>query len=134
MPYLVRLADRALRDMEAIYEFIDAETSESAFAWFNELAREVYSLERFPERGAVIPESKKLRHLLFGENQAPIELSTRWTNATMLLAFSTYGTVRGRRFRQKKKSSYSSLRIQRLLCSRDSLLPSTRTSRFSVPR
>jgi toxin ParE1/3/4 len=67
MPYLARLADRALRDMEAIYEFIDAEASESAFAWFNELAREVYSLERFPERGAVIPESKKLRHLLFGE-------------------------------------------------------------------
>src|SRR5438552_2339750 len=67
MPYLVRLADRALRDMEAIYEFIDAEASESAFAWFQELAREIYSLERFPERGAVIPESKKLRHLLFGQ-------------------------------------------------------------------
>lgn len=67
MPYLVRLADRALRDMEAIYEFIHAEASESAFAWFNDLAREVYSLERFPERGAVIPESKKLRHLLFGK-------------------------------------------------------------------
>ena len=67
MPYLVRLADRALRDIQAIYEFIDAEASESAFAWFNDLAREIYSLERFPERGAVIPESKKLRHLLFGK-------------------------------------------------------------------
>src|SRR6059058_1598940 len=66
MPYLVRLADRALRDMEAIYEFIDAE-AESAFAWFNDLAREIYSLERFPERGAVIRESKRLRHLLFGK-------------------------------------------------------------------
>jgi len=67
MPYLVRLADRALRDMAAIYEFIDAKASESAFAWFNDLAREIYSLERFPEHGAVIPESKKLRHLLFGK-------------------------------------------------------------------
>jgi len=67
MPYLVRLADRALRDMEAIYEFIHAEASETAFAWFNDLAREIYSLERFPERGAVIRESKKLRHLLFGK-------------------------------------------------------------------
>ena len=67
MPYLVRLADRALRDMEAIYEFIDAEVSESAFAWFNDLAREIFSLERFPESGAVIRESKKLRHLLFGK-------------------------------------------------------------------
>lgn len=53
--------------MEAIYEFIHAEASEIAFAWFNDLAREIYSLERFPERGAVIPESKKLRHLLFGK-------------------------------------------------------------------
>jgi plasmid stabilization system protein ParE len=67
MPYLVRLADRALRDMEAIYEFIEADTSESAFVWFNDLAEAVYSLERFPERGAVIPESKVLRHLLFGK-------------------------------------------------------------------
>lgn len=67
MRYLVRLADRALRDMEAIYEFIHAEASENAFAWFNELAREIHSLERFPERGSVIPESKKLRHLLFGK-------------------------------------------------------------------
>ncbi len=67
MPDLVRLADRALRDMEAIYEFIDAEASENAFTWFNDLAREIYSLERFPERGAVIRESKKLRHLLFGK-------------------------------------------------------------------
>jgi plasmid stabilization system protein ParE len=53
--------------MEAIYEFIDAETSETAFAWCNDLARELYSLERFPERGAVVPESKKLCHLLFGK-------------------------------------------------------------------
>src|SRR5438270_8718445 len=67
MPYLVRLADRALRDMEAIYEFIDAEASENAFAWFNDLAREIYSLERFPERGAIIRESKKIRHLLIGK-------------------------------------------------------------------
>jgi plasmid stabilization system protein ParE len=53
--------------MEAIYEFIHAEASETAFAWFNGLAREIYSLERFPERGAVTQESKKLRHLLFGK-------------------------------------------------------------------
>ncbi len=66
MPYLVRLADRALWDMEAIYEFIEADASERAFAWFNDLAETIYSLERFPERGEVVPESKKLRHLLFG--------------------------------------------------------------------
>jgi plasmid stabilization system protein ParE len=64
MPYLVRLTGRALRDMEAIYEFIEADASKRAFAWFNVLAETVYSLERFPERRAVVPESKKLRHLL----------------------------------------------------------------------
>jgi len=67
MPSLVRLADRALRDMEAIYEFIEADTSERGAAWFNDLAEEIYSLERFPERGAVIPGTRKLRHLLFGK-------------------------------------------------------------------
>ncbi|HYW66677.1 MAG TPA: type II toxin-antitoxin system RelE/ParE family toxin [Candidatus Dormibacteraeota bacterium] len=66
MPYLVRLADRALRDMEAIYEFIEADTSEKAFAWFNELAKTIYSLEQFSERGTRVPENKKLRQLLFG--------------------------------------------------------------------
>jgi len=52
--------------MEAIYEFIQADASEKAFAWFNDLVEAIYSLERFPDRGTVIPESKKLRHLLFG--------------------------------------------------------------------
>jgi len=67
MQYLVRLTDRALRDLEAIYEFIEADSSESAFSWFNGFAGTIYSLERFPGRGAVIPEDKKLRHLLFGK-------------------------------------------------------------------
>jgi toxin ParE1/3/4 len=52
--------------MDAIYEFIQADASERAAAWFKGLAEEIYSLERFPERGAVTQESKKLRHLLFG--------------------------------------------------------------------
>ena len=67
MQYLVRLTDRALRDLEAIYEFIEADSSERAFAWFNGLAEAIFSLERFPERGTVIPEDKKLRDLLFGK-------------------------------------------------------------------
>jgi plasmid stabilization system protein ParE len=67
MQYLVRLTDRALRDMEFIYELVQADASERAFAWFNDLAEAIYSLERYPERGAVTPESRKLRHLLFGK-------------------------------------------------------------------
>jgi toxin ParE1/3/4 len=67
MQYLVRLTERAVRDLEAIFEFIEAESSESAFAWFNDLAETVYSLERLPERGSVTTEDAKLRHLLFGK-------------------------------------------------------------------
>ena len=71
MPYLVRLADRALRDMEAIYEFIDAEASESAFAWFKDLAREIYSLER----SSGVQSFRKARNFAIyfsGRNLAPI--------------------------------------------------------------
>jgi toxin ParE1/3/4 len=64
--YLVRLSDRAFRDLEELYVFIGADTPGQAFTWFNGLAEAVYSLERFPERGAVALESKKLRQLLFG--------------------------------------------------------------------
>ena len=67
MKYLVRLTGRALRDMEAIYIYVEADASQHAFAWFNRLANAFYSLERFPRRGPIIPENKKLRHLLFGK-------------------------------------------------------------------
>jgi hypothetical protein len=52
--------------MEAIYDFVEADTSQSAAAWFNQPSEAVYSLERSPERGPVISENKKLRHLFFG--------------------------------------------------------------------
>jgi|SRR5580692_6001073 plasmid stabilization system protein ParE len=68
MQYVVRLTDRAFRDLEAIYEYVEADSSENAFAWFNGLAEAIYSLERFPERGTAIREDKKLRHLLFGKS------------------------------------------------------------------
>jgi plasmid stabilization system protein ParE len=52
--------------MEAIYEFIEADSPGSAAAWFSKLSVAVYSLEQYPNRGRVIKENKKLRHLLFG--------------------------------------------------------------------
>ena len=56
-----------MRDMEAIYEFIHAEASESAFAWFNDLARKIYRLERFPEwgEGAAFGKGQKAAIALF---------------------------------------------------------------------
>jgi len=53
--------------MEAIYIYVEADASQHAFAWLNRLTKAIYSLERFPSRGLVIPKNKKLRHLLFGK-------------------------------------------------------------------
>jgi toxin ParE1/3/4 len=66
MPYRVELSARAERDLQIIYEFIRADVSEVAFAWFNELVQAIYTLERLPERGSITPENKRLRNLLFG--------------------------------------------------------------------
>ena len=67
MPYLVRLSDRALRDLELIYEYVRAAQSDKAFAWFNGLEEAIYGLEKYPNRGAVTPERNNLRHLLYGK-------------------------------------------------------------------
>jgi plasmid stabilization system protein ParE len=52
--------------LEAIFEFIEADSSEKAFAWFNKLSKAIYSLERLAERGAAVPENRRFRQLLFG--------------------------------------------------------------------
>ncbi|SRR6266849_4689058 len=65
MQYLVRVTNPALRDLEDVYQSIEADASARAFAWFNGLAETIHSLEELPDRGSVIPESKKLRHLHF---------------------------------------------------------------------
>jgi len=66
MPYRVELTARAGRDIKHIYQRIHANDSSQAFSWFNGLEAIVYSLEEHPKRGAITPESKKLRHLLYG--------------------------------------------------------------------
>ena len=67
MEYRVSLTARTARDLELIYEFIQAEGSDKAFTWFNDLVAKIQSLERYPERGSIVPESKKYRQLLFGK-------------------------------------------------------------------
>jgi plasmid stabilization system protein ParE len=66
MAYLVRLPSRALRDPEAIYESIHAESSTLAFAWFNALSEAIYSLEKSPNRGAATPENESYRQIFHG--------------------------------------------------------------------
>jgi len=66
MPYRVELTARAGHDLRLLYRQIHAESSIHAFTWFNGLEAIIYGLETHPKRGAIAPESKKLRHLLYG--------------------------------------------------------------------
>ena len=52
MAYRAELTARALRDLRAIYTFIQAETSGAAAHWFVGLEGAVFSLELALQRGA----------------------------------------------------------------------------------
>lgn len=56
MAYLVEVSARARRDLDAIYEYIQAAESEHAFTWFRSLATALRSLSELPYRSPVTPE------------------------------------------------------------------------------
>jgi plasmid stabilization system protein ParE len=64
--YEVSLTARAERDLEQLYERINAPHSEAARKWYQGLKQEILSLEKYPKRCPVTPENKRLRHLLHG--------------------------------------------------------------------
>ena len=66
MAYVVSLAARAERDLAGIYEHIRAPDSAVALRWFKGLRRAIFTLQEHPDRCVVTPESKKVRHLLYG--------------------------------------------------------------------
>ena len=66
MVWRVKLADRALRDLDHIYAYIEAKSSAQAAQWFARLERAIFSLENLPQRGARVPEDAGLRQLLHG--------------------------------------------------------------------
>jgi plasmid stabilization system protein ParE len=66
MVYSVNLTARAVRNIRAIYKFINADNSAPAARWFDGLEEAVFSLDRHPQRGQAIPEDHALRHLLYG--------------------------------------------------------------------
>jgi toxin ParE1/3/4 len=73
MAYLVELTVRARKDLVDIYERISAAESLIAARWFNGLEAAIDTLEQFPRRCPVAPESKtrnrELRHLLYGSKR-----------------------------------------------------------------
>jgi len=67
MGYQVNLTHRALHDLASIYRRIEAEISSQSLRWFNGLEKAINSLQEYPNRSPVIPEDKRLRHLLYGK-------------------------------------------------------------------
>jgi toxin ParE1/3/4 len=66
MAYLVKLMPRAQCDLKLLFEHIHAAESVGAFRWYKGLKGAIFSLEKHPNRCAVIPENKRLGHLLYG--------------------------------------------------------------------
>lgn len=71
MAYHIEFADRAARDLEALYVEKNAAESQAASRWYNELEEAVYALATYPHRCPIAPEARKLRrdlrHLLYGK-------------------------------------------------------------------
>ena len=66
MAYVVSLTARAERDLDEIYEHLRAAESAAARRWFEALRQTIFTLQEHPNRCAVTPESRKVRHLLHG--------------------------------------------------------------------
>jgi toxin ParE1/3/4 len=66
MVYLVKLMPRAQRDLRLLFAHIHARESAPAFRWYQRLQREILSLGESPNRCPASPESRHLRHLLYG--------------------------------------------------------------------
>ncbi|ADW67153.1 type II toxin-antitoxin system RelE/ParE family toxin [Granulicella tundricola] len=66
MDYRVRLMPRAERDLEEIFQYIQARSSSAAHSWFMRLTNAIDGLSTFPQRHPITPEYPSLRHLLFG--------------------------------------------------------------------
>ena len=57
---------RAERDLNRLYDWIGAASSDTARAWYWGLRDAIRSLHETPNRCPVTPEDKSLRHLLYG--------------------------------------------------------------------
>ena len=75
MAYHIEFADRAARDLEALYVEKNAAESEAASRWYNGMEKAVYALATYSDRCPMAPEARKLRrelrHLLYGKKPHP---------------------------------------------------------------
>src|SRR5260370_21283426 len=66
MAYGVSIGPRAERDLADLYSNIEAQDSPAAEKWYRGLKQAILSLQKLPNRTPTTPESKRLRHLLYG--------------------------------------------------------------------
>lgn len=66
MAYRVEIVPRAQRDLLYLFEWINAQSSDVALVWYRGLKEAIRSLQHNPRRCPITPESKDLRHLLYG--------------------------------------------------------------------
>ena len=66
MAYLVKITPRAERDLAALYQEINAESSATAMKWYRGFKDAILSLEEQPHRCPLIRKRDKCRHLLYG--------------------------------------------------------------------
>lgn len=73
MAYLVELSTRAEQDLNHVALRISAGESAAATRWFDGLDKAISTLESFPRRCPMIPESNRtrggLRHLVYGSKR-----------------------------------------------------------------
>ena len=68
--YLVEITKVAERDASSIFAYIARDNRDAAVKWIEEIESQINSLETFPERCSIIPETRELgreyHHLIFG--------------------------------------------------------------------
>jgi plasmid stabilization system protein ParE len=71
MEYRVDISIPALQDAESAFLWIRGFNIETAKAWYEGLLKEIFTLEQFPYRCPVAPESRligrEIRHLIYGK-------------------------------------------------------------------
>jgi toxin ParE1/3/4 len=66
LAYRVEIVPRAQRDLSHLFERINARSSDAALIWYRGLKEAIRILLDNPQRYPTTPESKGLRHLLYG--------------------------------------------------------------------
>ena len=99
MAYHIEFADRAARDLEALYVEKNAAESEAASRWYNGMEGAVYVLATYPDRCPMAPEARKprreLRHLLYGKKPHVYRVIYEVDDADRRSGCSRFVTARG---------------------------------------